>query len=149
MVEAATHSSVSTFRLPQWWRMLLTVTPITLALIAVGFAVVFGDYVAAVLFVGVALFSAWTHHLASHIEVSGQGVRVYRLWWIPWQSVMAVKCESFFGLPYFRVKRRRALPVWIPLYYNGEGDLKQAIASAAPSGHPFSRAAKLGGWHVV
>lgn len=148
MIEANTCHSVATFRLPRWCRLLGAVPLVLLPISAVVLLALLDEYISAVLFLCVAVFLA-SHRSVDQIQVSSQGVRVYRFWWIPWQSVSAVKLERVFGLPYFRVKRHRALPVWIPLYYVGTGDLKQTIATAAPVGHPFERAAKRHGWHAV
>ena len=73
----------------------------------------------------------------STVQLRPDGVKIQGLWWLPWTDVSAVRYRKLFGLPYFRVKRRRGFSWWIPLYYVGDRDLGSAIVRAAPPDHPF------------
>lgn len=71
------------------------------------------------------------------VQVRPDGVKLLSLWWLPWSDVSEVRYWKLLGLPYFRVKRRRGLSWWIPLYFVGDCDLGQLIIRAAPPGNPF------------
>ncbi len=83
-----------------------------------------------------ALFLAFALRLST-VQLRPDGVKIQGLWWLPWTDVSAVRYRKLFGLPYFRVKRRRGFSWWIPLYYVGDRDLGSAIVRAAPPDHPF------------
>jgi hypothetical protein len=71
------------------------------------------------------------------VQLRPDGVKLYGLWWLPWTDIVAVRHQSIFGIPHFRVKRRRGLSWSIPLYFVGDCDLGDAIIQAAPPGNPF------------
>ena len=82
-------------------------------------------------------FFLWT----DTVRIEPDGVVLYRLWRLQWTNVGGAKYCKVLGLPYAKVKRRKGwfawLPWWIPLYFVGEGDLRETLASAAPAGNPL------------
>ena len=71
------------------------------------------------------------------VQLRLDGVKLFSLWWLPWTDVVAVRHQRIFGIPHFRVKRRRGFSWSIPLYFVGDRDLRDAIIDAAPPGNPF------------
>lgn len=71
------------------------------------------------------------------VQLRPDGVKLFSLWWLPWTDVVSVRYWKPFGLPHFRVKRRRGFSWSIPLYFVGDRDLGDAIIHAAPLGNPF------------
>ena len=121
-----------TFRLPRRWQVVFVVLFSFPALTIV----LAHPLVGVLLFAAVALL--WNVYLRQYtVQLRPGGVRLYGLWWLPWTDVSAVAHRNLFGLPHFRVKRRRGLSWWIPLYFVGDRDLGHALIEAAPPGNPF------------
>lgn len=75
------------------------------------------------------------------VEIRSDGVKLYGLWWLPWDDVRDATFRRILGQSYIQVRRRHGWPWWIPLYFVGDGDLRSTIVSAAPDGHVIRRAA--------
>jgi hypothetical protein len=76
----------------------------------------------------------------SELRVSSDGLILNRFNRLAWSEVTAARLRSFGGLPYLFVNRRRGSSWWIPLYYSGPVDLREALLQHAPEGHPVRRA---------
>jgi hypothetical protein len=80
------------------------------------------------------------------VELSSEGVRLYRIWFLPWSDVRAAQYYNFFGLAYAHVFRRRGfgawLGWWIPAFFEGEQDFLEALAEVAPDQNPLQKLAR-------
>ena len=126
------------FRLPRFWQVgffaIVMFGPCCRVLIYCSFGMSVRYYLIEVAVL--ALF--WTFFLRRYtVQVRPDGIKLYSLWWLPWDDVSDVDCRKVLGLSHFRVKRRRGFSWWIPLYFVGDRDLGHAIIDAAPPGNPF------------
>lgn len=74
---------------------------------------------------------------ASVVTVGNEGLRLYRVWKLPWSSVKGARRISFLGLPYALVARHKGFTWWLPLYFRGSRPIESALAERAPEGSPL------------
>jgi len=79
--------------------------------------------------VAVVLAGIWS---VSVIEIGQNGVTLYRVNKLDWSDVSSAKKVLFLGLPHIRVGRKKGLPIWIPLYFQGKRPIGDALAACAP-----------------
>lgn len=79
--------------------------------------------------VAVVLAGIWS---VSIIEIGQNGVTLYRVNKLDWSDVSSAKTVHFLGLPHIRVGRKKGLPFWIPLYFQGQRPIGYALAACAP-----------------
>jgi hypothetical protein len=71
------------------------------------------------------------------VVVSGEGIVHHRLWRIRWDDVVGAGERSLLGAPYLRVRRRKGVPISLPLFYVGERPLRVVLRERAPNGNPI------------
>jgi len=121
---------VQTFYLPRWGQGFL------ILLVSLWFAQFV--LISVPLGVGLVIAAAFTVAVGLRrytVQVRSDGVKLYSLWWLPWGDVRTATYRKVFGLPYFYVRRHHGWGWWIPLYFVGDGHLREAIVSATPEGH--------------
>jgi len=73
----------------------------------------------------------------SAISITKDGLVLYRVNRLKWQDIISARKTSFLGLPYILLKRQKGFAWWLPLYYEGNGNIQDAIISFAPNGNPL------------
>ena len=73
----------------------------------------------------------------SIVTVSDDGIVLYRVNRLPWTQVVAARRVSVFGLPYLLITRHRGYRWWLPLYFNGDRSIEEALVEKAPIGNPI------------
>jgi general secretion pathway protein G len=107
---------------------------------------------------GPALFISWSNpevflvHLAVtfvitvgallffRLEVREGGIVLDRIHRAAWDNVTGAVVRSVLSLQYLKVVRRKGWPLWIPLYYRDQRDLRRKLLEGAPAGSPITMA---------
>jgi hypothetical protein len=132
------HDDTATFRLPRLWQIGFFAIAVLGSCARLLTAIIFGRYLSLSLIEFAALVLFWIFFLRGYtVELRPDGIKLFRLWWLPWTDVVAARYIRLLGLPSFRVKRRRGFSWSIPLYFVGDCDLRQAIIRTAPPGNPL------------
>jgi hypothetical protein len=130
------HDHTITFRLPRRWQVAFFAVVMLPSCAKVLTALRFGMSPSFVLIEAAALALFWTLLLRRYtVQLRPNGIKLFSLWWLPWNDVIAVRYSSLLGLPYLRIKRRRGFSWSIPLYFVGDRDLCRAIICAVPPGN--------------
>lgn len=119
------------------WRKALTLLFVALFIPIVYLAVTNQHYehvVLAVLNLTVVVVGIW---FLSSISVSSEGVVLYRINRLKWEDIKSARRISLLGLPYILIKRHKGFSWWLPLYYEGERNIEDALRSEAPAGNPL------------
>jgi hypothetical protein len=75
--------------------------------------------------------------LAPSVTVTDAGIVLLRVNSARWQDIKSVRRTWVLGLPYLSVVRVKGLRWWLPLYLRREPQLRAALISRAPIGHPL------------
>jgi len=73
----------------------------------------------------------------STVSITKDGLILYRVNKLKWQEIISARKTSFLGLPYVLLKRQKGFAWWLPLYFEGNGNIKEAIVNLAPDGNPL------------
>jgi hypothetical protein len=126
---------VEVFRLPTWpWIpafALLQVPGIVHVGVAEGAASAFVAALVGALFVG---FVVWT----GQISIGPEGIAIYRINRMRWNDAVSARPRRVLGLRYVHVQRSRGMSWWVPLYFIGGRDLREALVDYAPESNPIS-----------
>jgi hypothetical protein len=76
------------------------------------------------------------------LQVGPDGLIIYRLNRLRWADVTAARHQRVFGLPYLVLYRARGGRWWVPLYFRGATDLREAVWQATPKDNPIHHALK-------
>jgi hypothetical protein len=122
------------FRLPVWpWAAIFGGLQLPFVVVA---AVQQGVGSGLVRFAVVALFVSLMFWIGK-LSISPAGIVLYRINRLTWGDAVRARLRTFAGLPYLYVERHRGMSWWIPLYFVGRRDVRQALAEGAPDGNPI------------
>jgi hypothetical protein len=145
-------SPIETFRLPAGWRALFAVTQVSPPLLAAaarlrGFLAarallseppsLAAGVVPVVALIAMGVVPYVGTLLLSVIVLSAEGIVFNRLWHIAWDDVVEARECEILRVPHLRLRRRKGMPIWLPLYYVGERSLRDALRDQAPNGNPI------------
>ena len=122
-----------TFRLP-FWAMALLIVAFLPGLLTTGLQSAESVLLEAGVLVLVAavIFKTYT------IQIRPDGVRLYSLWWLPWENVVGAKYRRLCGLPHLYVQRKSGWVPWrIPLYFIGDTDFLETLRESSPVDSPI------------
>ena len=127
--------------LATWAAHMVFVPPLVLLLFYLGRSVyLVPPSLSFVLVAAVTGFSMVLTLFVCELRIDSDGLVLYRSSRLEWPDVTDARVRSFCGLPHLYVKHRNALPWWIPLYYRGPADLREALRHHAPEGNPVRAA---------
>ncbi len=86
--------------------------------------------------VAVVLVGIWN---ISVITIDQNGVVLYRINKLAWSDISSAKRVKFLGLPHIRVKRKKGLPIWLPLYFKGQRPIEEALLDCAPASNVLNQ----------
>jgi hypothetical protein len=72
----------------------------------------------------------WIH---SVITIDRVGVTLYRVNKLIWSDISSTKCVNFLGLPYLRISRKKGIPFWLPLYFEGPKPIDEVLLAYTPA----------------
>jgi hypothetical protein len=122
----------ATFGLPQAWLGILLLFGIPVLVLAWTTSPLLGIAASFVLTINV--LTIWR---CSTVRIADDGIELYRINRMRWSDITRARLRHVFALPYVVIGRARGMPWMIPLYFVGEGDLRQALVRLAPRGHPI------------
>ena len=70
------------------------------------------------------------------VEVSRDGIVLYRVNRIAWHEITDAKPRRLIGLQYLKLYRAQGRPWWLPLFMVGDGSIRAVLRDLAPEGHP-------------
>ena len=73
------------------------------------------------------------------LSISRQGLVLYRVNRCSWSEFTSAELRTVLGLCYLRAKRKAGLTWWIPLYFVGNRDVRNALRESAPEGNVIRR----------
>ncbi len=71
------------------------------------------------------------------LEISNEGMRLYRVNTMKWNEALSAETINLFGLKHLRVTRIKGMIWWIPLYLKGHQPIEVALKEKAPAGNPI------------
>ena len=74
----------------------------------------------------------------SVVDIGPDGVRLYRINMLRWIDVAGAEAKNILWLKYIRVKRHKGINYWIPLYFKGQTDIRNALKEHAPTDNPIA-----------
>lgn len=119
------------------WRKAMTALFVALFIPIVYLSLVHGVYeqiVLALFNLAVAIVGIW---FFSAVAISNDGLVLYRVNRLRWEEVKSARKVRLLGLPYVLIKRHTGFTWWLPLYYEGKRDIREALRSVVPSGNPL------------
>ncbi len=72
------------------------------------------------------------------VEISSDGVSLYRKKMLRWEDVENARIRNLMGLRYLFVKRHKGMNYWIPLYFKGDTPIDIALREKAPIDNPIA-----------
>jgi len=143
---------LETFRLPTAWRALFAVTQLSPPLLVAALGLrgflatrallskppsLAAGVVPLVAVVAMGVVPYVGTLLLSVVVLSAEGIVFNRLWHIAWDDVVEARECKILMVPHLRLRRRKGMPIWLPLYYVGARPLRDALRDQAPGGNPI------------
>ena len=82
----------------------------------------------------VSVYGVW---FLSSVEITKDGLALYKINRLKWQDITSAKRTSFLGLPYILLRRKKGTTWWLPLYYVGESNFQTTLLNVIPSDNPI------------
>ncbi|HEX8271858.1 MAG TPA: hypothetical protein VF615_04335 [Longimicrobiaceae bacterium] len=74
------------------------------------------------------------------MDIDGEGMALYRVNRLRWPEVVAARSRRVLFLPYLVLERTRGMNWWVPLYFTGPVDVREALRRSVDPGHPIRSA---------
>ncbi len=74
------------------------------------------------------------------LDVHPEGLRLYHVNRLVWSDIRSARTRRVLFLPYLVLQRKRGMQWWVPLYFTGPVDLREALRQAVPPEHPIRTA---------
>jgi len=74
--------------------------------------------------------------IGSKIHVKDDGIRMYYFNKLKWEQVLFAERRVILGLPYIYITRSNGGNWWLPLYFKGARNIREAIREKAPVANP-------------
>jgi hypothetical protein len=113
------------------------------------FLVVPDDYLFSINFMGpvlvivivnilISLIGVW---YISKLVISDEGMILYKVNKVAWDDVINACSTKFLGIKSIKIKRRKGLTWYLPLYMVGETTIKEALINHAPQNNTLYKVA--------
>ena len=135
------NTNIYNFHLP--WRKTITMVVLFICAILVWKSYrFFNIYIAIIIFLNIfaPLLGVW---FISTIRISNEGIVLYRVNKLVWSDIVETYKYNFFGLPYIRIKRKKGMHWWLPLYFIGENTIKEALLKYVPQNNSLHETASV------
>jgi hypothetical protein len=80
---------------------------------------------------------AWLVSLTQVVEISRDGIVLYRVNRVAWPDIVSAEPARILGLPYVELGRSSGKSWWLPLFFHGATDVPSALEALAPEDHPL------------
>jgi hypothetical protein len=74
------------------------------------------------------------------MDFDGEGMVLYRVNRLRWPEVVSARPRRILFVPYLVLERTKGMKWWVPLYFTGPVDLREALRRSVPPGHPVHAA---------
>ncbi len=95
--------------------------------------------VVVVINVAISLVGIW---YISKLVISDEGIVLYGVNKLDWNDVVYACVAKFLGIKSIKIKRRKGLTWYLPLYMEGEITIRDAIINHAPENNALYKVAK-------
>ena len=95
-----------------------------------------GAVATVVMMLAAAAAFAWLLSLTQVIEISRDGLVLYRVNRVAWDDIVSAAPARVLGLPYIKLGQRSGKAWWLPLFFQGATDMPSALEAFAPDDHP-------------
>jgi hypothetical protein len=93
---------------------------------------------AVVMMIAAAAAFGWLLSLTQVIEISRDGIVLYRVNRVAWPDIVSAAPARVLGLPYIKLGRSSGRAWWwLPLFFQGATDVPSALEAFAPEDHPL------------
>jgi hypothetical protein len=74
------------------------------------------------------------------MDIDDEGMALYRVNRLRWPEVVGAQPRRVLFIPYLVLERTRGMKWWVPLYFTGPVDVREALRRSVGPGHPIHSA---------